>query len=57
MKWLLSLVFIVRVTIPFGTTKTYEAEKIDYGDGKYLLVLTNGKTVMVPVMWTIIEEK
>lgn len=58
MKWLLSLIFIVRVTIPFGATKTYEATNVQaWSDGFYRLVLTNDKVVYVPIMWTLVEEK
>lgn len=58
MKWLACFVFIVRVTIPMGQTKTYEAKSCEsYRDGVYQLVLTDGRKVVVPIMWTIIEEK
>jgi len=56
-KWLLSLVFIVRVTIPMGHQKNYEAKKIEVGTNYYYLTLTNDKLVYVPIMFTTIEEK
>lgn len=56
-KWLLSLVFIVRVTIPLGVKETYEVKRYEQFKDFWQLTLTNNKTVIVPVMWTVIEEK
>lgn len=57
MKWLLTAIFIVRVTIPFGTQKVYEAQTFIKAGDYYECILVNGLIVNVPVMWTIIEER
>ena len=57
MKWILSLLFLVRVSIPFGLKETYEVKRYEHFGEMYLLELTNGKQALVPAMWTIIEEK
>lgn len=56
MKWL-SLIFIVRLAVPFGPNKTYEAKDINPGTFFYLCTLTNDKRIYVPVLFTVIEEK
>lgn len=60
MKWLLSFILIVRVTIPLGVKETYEAKAINWlrTDAQhYCLVLKSGKELFVPTMFTVIEEK
>lgn len=57
MKILLMLLFIARVTIPMGQKVTYEAKRYEIYEGSYCLTLTDGRTVLVPVMFTVIEEK
>lgn len=57
MKWLLTAIFIVRVTIPFGTQKVYEAQTCANGGEFWRCTLTNGLMLNVPVTWTVIEER
>lgn len=56
-KWLLVLVFIVQVEIPFGPKITYTVEKFEISGNSYRLYLPNGKRVWVPITFTIIKEK
>lgn len=56
-KWLACMVLIVRVTIPLGIKQTYEAERVTPDGFYYLIRLTNGKSLYVPIMFTVIEEK
>ena len=58
MKNLFTLLFIARVLIPMHVT-IYEnvVSWEQQSHEMYLLTLTNGKTVIVPTMWTVIEEK
>lgn len=59
MKYLFCFLFIARVLIPTQSRIIDNIKNFDYAsqDGIYRLFLTNGKTVYVPIMWTIIEEK
>ncbi len=57
MKWFLSFLFIVRVTIPLGVKETYEVKSYEPFREVWILTLTNNKKVIVPMMWTVIEEK
>ncbi len=56
-KWLLALIFIVQVEIPFGLKATYLVEKFEINGTSYVLYLTNGKRIWVPITFTIIKEK
>lgn len=59
MKYILILLFIVRVTIPMGAKATYQnVREIWCPDNAthYVLKLEDGSKVYVPVMFTIIEE-
>ena len=60
MKGLLCLIFVAYVKAPFGVTKTYEKVK----DVEIMpmgitlkLILSDGKLVYVPAMFTVVEEK
>jgi hypothetical protein len=58
MKKLLILLFFVRVLIPTQVQKYDNVVSFVAGtDGTTVLVLRNGKKVIVPTMWTVIEEK
>lgn len=59
MKWLFSFLFIVRVSIPFGLKVTYDDVKdvVATHANTFQLILSNDKIVLVPIMWTVIEEK
>lgn len=58
MKYLLSLILIVRVTIPMGHKQVYEAEdQFEAFGGYYKLTLTNGHRLWVPIEWTVLETK
>ena len=57
MKNLLLFLFIARVAIPMGLKVTYEnVETVSNEDMNYKLVLTDGRIVFVPTMFTVIEE-
>lgn len=58
MKNLLLLLFIARVLIPMNI-KTYTDVQswTQVSEQIYVLTLVGGKTVIVPTMWTVIEEK
>ena len=58
MKWLLVALFVARVSIPMGLKITVENVKTFWADkGRYHLTLTDGRTIDVPVMWTVITEE
>lgn len=58
MKYLLSLIFIVKVSIPMGGAITFKATKISVShNNMYTCTKEDGKVVYVPVMFTVIEEK
>jgi hypothetical protein len=61
MKWMLAFcfIFVAYVKTPLGTTKFYdnvESYRLD-GMMSIELKLTTGKIVLVPAMFTVIEEK
>jgi len=56
-KYILSLLFIVRVMIPLAKDERFVA--VSYHstmNGYYELLLQDGSIVDVPVMWTVITE-
>lgn len=54
---LLSLLFIARVTIPWGIHTTYDnVETVFVEQTNYKLFLTDGRMVLVPTMFTVIDE-
>lgn len=55
-KWLLCLIFFVKVTIPWGIKAEYWATQIANSDNCYRCTLENGRIVLVPIMFTVIEE-
>ncbi len=57
-KWLFTFLFIARVTIPMGAKYTYEnVDRVEgWLEGSYRLFLTDGRLVIVPIMWTVLEE-
>lgn len=61
MKWLLAVLFTVRVIVPMAKDVEYKHvkswEAIGIGRGYYELVLANGKKAWVPMMSTVIEEE
>lgn len=57
MKAILILLFIARVSIPMGTKTIYEAKSFTTSGEHYILVLLNDRRVLVPIMWTVIEER
>jgi len=60
MKIIFSFLFIARVLIPMHITiydNVESWEKLVGSEQIYLLKLKGGKVVVVPVMWTVIEEK
>jgi len=55
--WMLLFLFTVTVRMPMKGTIVYkDVEKFRAGEGMYQLYLQNGKMVIVPQIWTIIEE-
>jgi len=58
MKKLLMLIFFVRVLVPGNnlTFKNVESWR-SFSNDILELTLTDGKKVIVPTMWTVIEEK
>lgn len=58
MKKLLMLLFVARVLIP-GNSKEFKnvQEWQSLSSEMISLTLTDGRKVIVPAMWTIIEEK
>lgn len=62
MKNLLILLFIARVGIPMGLKATYyDVVSVSWdlakGGMHYQLTLKDGRTVYVPMMFTVIEEQ
>ena len=58
MKNLLVLLFIARVLIPMHVQVYDKVVKWEQVSAEiYILTLENGKTVIAPTMWTVIEEK
>lgn len=62
MKHLWLLLFIARVGIPMGLKATYyDVVKVNWdlakGGMHYELTLQDGRTVYVPMMFTVIEEQ
>lgn len=58
-KWLIVLLFLVKVKVPFGVDVTYRDVK-DWNAtafGYYVLTLADDRKAMVPIMWTTIEEQ
>lgn len=57
MKWLVFL-FIAKVTIPWGGKYTYnDVARVVVEATNYKLILADGKMVLVPTMFTVIEEQ
>jgi hypothetical protein len=57
MKNLLMLLFLVRVTIPAGTSVVYKnVETVWPQNGYYRLDFTDGRHAWVPMEWAVIEE-
>lgn len=58
MKKLLAFLFVARVLIPMHVTVYDKVVKWEQRSAEiYILTLENGKTVIAPTMWTMIEEK
>lgn len=58
MRSLFLLLFVVKVTIPFGGTYTYKnVKRVEPATtGVIYLTLDDGKQVLVPAMWTVVEQ-
>jgi len=58
MKWLLCLVFVAWVKTPLGIDKVYR-DIVSYKVDGMSIILTreNGKVVVAPALFTMIEEK
>lgn len=58
MKNFLLLLFIARVLIPMHVTEYNNVTSwTQLSDQVYVLTLADGRKVVAPVMWTVIEEK
>ncbi len=58
MKWVLTLLFVARITFPMGSKITInDIQRVEVREDAYVLLLANNKTVYVPIMWTMIEEQ
>lgn len=58
LKILIMTLFMVRIAIPFGFKRTYEAKSVElYSAHAYRIVLMNDKILFAPILFTIIEEK
>lgn len=59
MKWLTCLIFVAYVHTPLGVNRRYQDVESfrQYGEMCLQLTLSSGKTVIVPAMFTVIEEK
>lgn len=58
-SWIIICLFFVRVNIPFGFKQNYDnVRRYDLlNSASFLLTLEDGKQVIVPAAFTIIEEK
>ncbi len=57
-KLLLVTLFVARIAVPMGEKHTYpDVTKVEVVGESYKLTLFSGKTVYVPVQFTVIEER
>lgn len=59
MKWLLCAIFVAYVNAPMSHSRRYtDVDSYRFiNDMSIQLNLSTGKTVVVPAMWTVIEER
>ena len=57
-KWLFLVLFTAKVTMPMGPRVAYyDVQSVKIEGFAYVLTLFTGKTVYVPIMFTVIEEQ
>lgn len=58
MKWLLVVVFVVRIIVPMSKDVVIkDVEKVTPKVGYYELILTDGRLMYVSMLGTVIEEE